>query len=212
VQTGRVAGAPMMIGWFLVARRAGRPASLILAHVTELVIGPLLYAIVPGCGPAYAFPGRWLNPPAVEARTIRLSGMPNAFPSLHVGTALVFVLFAPTRLSRAIAVAFLAGTVMATLSTGEHYVIDGVAGLVFGCFTWAAGCRKWGLALGLGGLALAWPVAVRFGSGFLLEHPDLLKGCAGETVLAAATIVVHAWLHTEPAAEFADAGALLEER
>jgi len=203
---------PMMIAWFLVARRAGKPAAIILAYVTEMVTGPLLYAVVPGCGPVYAFHKQWLSPPAVAPIAIKLSGMPNAFPSLHLATALVFVLFAPTRLTRAIAVTFLFGTALATLSTGEHYLIDLVAGLAFGCFAWAAGCRKVGVALGFAGLALAWCLTVRFGSGFLLEHPEFLKMSAGATVLAVAVTVIRGWLDAEPAPHLTDAGALLEHR
>ena len=60
--------------------------------------------------------------------------MPNVFPSFHVATAFVLVLFAPGKVWRGVSLAFLAATALATLSAGEHYAIDLVAGLAFGCF------------------------------------------------------------------------------
>ncbi len=124
---------PMMIFWILLNSRYGKRGSMVPTYAAELAVGPLLYSVVPGCGPLYAFGTQWLNPPAVPADTIRLSGMPNAFPSLHVATALIFVMYAPTRLARAFSLVFLAATCLATLSTGEHYVID----LVPGCRLWS---------------------------------------------------------------------------
>ena len=86
---------PMMICWFLVTRRRKMRGSVVMAYVGELVAGPLLYAVLPACGPAYAFGAQWLHPQQVQAGIVRLASMPNAFPSLHIATAFVFVLFAP---------------------------------------------------------------------------------------------------------------------
>jgi hypothetical protein len=93
---------PMMICWFLVTRYRNRRGSVVLAYVAELVAGPLLYAVLPACGPVYAFGAQWLHPQEVAANTTRLIGMPNAFPSLHIGTALVFVLLAPGKMWRGV--------------------------------------------------------------------------------------------------------------
>ena len=102
---------PMMIAWFLLTRYWKHPRSIIPAYAAELAAGPLLYALLPACGPLYAFGAQWLHPaPATPAIAIRLTGMPNAFPSLHMATALVLVFFAPGRKGRAIALAFLAAT------------------------------------------------------------------------------------------------------
>jgi hypothetical protein len=184
---------PMMICWFLVTRFRIRCGSVVLAYVAELAAGPLLYVLLPACGPIYAFGAQWLHPPVVEASAIRLSGMPNAFPSLHVGTAFVFVLFAPGKLWRAVALAFLAGTCLATLATGEHYVIDLVTGLVFGCFAASVGYRRVRSALLYLGLALCWSLAIRFQFPLLLNHPGLLRGCAVFTVALAIVAVGKQW-------------------
>jgi hypothetical protein len=184
---------PMMIVWFAVARRHRVSASLVLAYVSEMVLGPLLYALLPACGPLYAFRRQWLDPPAVAAAPIRLSGMPNAFPSLHIATALVLVLFSGGRMSRIWALAFLGATAMATISTGEHYTIDLVAGLAFGCFAASAGKRRIFPSLAWLAVVLAWSTGLRWGSGFLLLHAILLRVLAGVTVCAAAIFVAMNW-------------------
>jgi hypothetical protein len=152
-----------------------------------------MYAILPACGPIYAFGAQWLHPQQVQAGLMRLAAMPNAFPSLHIGTAFVFVLFAPGRAWRALALAFLACTGLATLSTGEHYVIDLVAGLAFGSFAACVGYRKFRSALLYLGVVLAWSLAVRFAYPFLIAHAGLLRLCAAITVALAAMAGLKQW-------------------
>lgn len=184
---------PMMIAWFMVARSRNLSGGLVLAYVAEMVVGPALYALMPGCGPVYAFRGQWLHPPAVAAVPIRLAGMPNAFPSLHIGTALVLVLFSGGRWSRCFALAFLACTALATLSTGEHYVIDLVPGLAFGCFAASVGLRRWVSSLSFFAVVLGWSLGARFGYGFLIAHPGWLRFFAAMTVAAAVATVARMW-------------------
>jgi membrane-associated phospholipid phosphatase len=119
--------------------------------------------------------------------------MPNAFPSLHFGTALVLVFFAPGKLWRTVALAFLASTGLATLSTGEHYFIDLVSGAAFGCFAASVGHRKVKSAILFLGVALLWSLAVRFESGFLILHPTLLQLLAALTLALAILAVFRAW-------------------
>jgi hypothetical protein len=184
---------PMMICWFLVTRYQKARGSVVMAYVAELVAGPLLYAVLPACGPAYAFGAQWLHPPAVQVSIVRLASMPNAFPSLHVGTAFVFVLFAPGKWWRAAAIAFLAITVMATLATGEHYVIDLVAGLVFGSFAANIGFNNFRKAFLYLGIVLGWSVSLRFAYGLLIANPGLLRSLALITVAIAVNALVEAW-------------------
>jgi hypothetical protein len=183
----------MMICWFLVCHYRNTRGSLVLAYVAELVAGPVLYALLPACGPIYAFGAQWLHPQQVQATTMRLAAMPNAFPSLHVGTAFVFVLFAPGKVWRSVSLAFLAVTALATLSTGEHYVIDLVAGLAFGCFAASVGYRRTRSALLYLGAAFSWSLAARFAYPFLISHPGLLRLCAALTVALAIWAVWKEW-------------------
>ena len=180
---------PMMIAWYWVARRRCN-GSIVIAYVAELVAGPFLYTIVPACGPIYAFGKEWLHPPLVAPAAVRLTGMPNAFPSLHFGTALVFVMFAPGRIWKAVALLFLAATGLATLSTGEHYVIDLIPGLAFGMFAASVGTRNYRRAACFFALSLAWSLMVRFGYMVLLAHPFLLRFFAVLTLVAVAVALV----------------------
>ncbi|MGB0065860.1 MAG: phosphatase PAP2 family protein [Terracidiphilus sp.] len=184
---------PMMIAWYLVARYRRFQGSIIMAYVAELVAGPLLYAIVPACGPVYAFGKQWLHPPDVVPAAVRLTGMPNAFPSLHLATAFVFVMFAPGKIWKAIALLFLVATGLATLSTGEHYVIDLIPGLVFGVFASSVGTRNYRRAACFFVLALVWSLAVRFGYWTLLAHPILLRSFAVLTLVSVTVALVRQW-------------------
>jgi len=199
---------PLMVAWFLVVRRAGRGGALVLAYVAELLTGPLLYAMVPACGPVYAFKADWLHvTPKLEL--MRLPEMPNAFPSLHIGTAFVLLLFAPGRWSRAVATVLFALTALATIASGEHYLIDLLPGIAFGCFAAEAGLRRWRPALAMLGLALAWSLLVRFEYVRLIAHPAALQALAGATVIAAAITVSRFW--RLPATEGANRGAKLAD-
>jgi hypothetical protein len=180
---------PMMIGWFLVVRRSGRGGALVLAYAAELVTGPLLYAVVPACGPVYAFKADWLHAAAPTAELIRLLGMPNAFPSLHIGTAMVLLLFAPGRWWRTAAGVFFTATALATVATGEHYIIDLVPGVAFGCFAALAGVRRFRSALGLLGLTLSWALLVRLEYSWLIAHTVALRMLVTITLLTAVAVV-----------------------
>ncbi len=184
---------PMMVAWFAVARRNRRTGSLVLAYITELLVGPTLYALLPACGPLYAFGKQWLHPPVVAPGVIRLSGGPNAFPSLHLATALLFVFFSNGRISRFFSLAFLAATALATISTGEHYGIDLVGGLAFGCFAANVGERRVAGSLLWFAPVLGWSLAIRFESAFLLHNPELLRLLAGITVACAVAAVTLEW-------------------
>ena len=185
---------PMMIGWFLLTRYRKHASSIIPAYAAELVAGPLLYAALPACGPLYAFGVQWLHPAAsTPAIAIRLTGMPNAFPSLHVATALVLVFFAPGRKWRAFALAFLLATGLATLSTGEHYLIDLIPGLAFGAFAASLGLGRYRGAAAFLGVACSWTLAVRFAAQWLLVHPLVLRASAALTVVLVVAAVAQEW-------------------
>jgi hypothetical protein len=184
---------PMMIIWFLVTSYRKLRASIVLAYVAELVTGPLLYAVFPACGPVYAFGKQWLSPPTIQPVAIRLAGMPNAFPSLHIGTAFLFLLFAPGKLWKAVAFAFLALTCLATLSTGEHYVIDLLPGLAFGAFAAAVGSRDLKQASLFFSTALAWSLIMRFASFILIAHPFVTRFLAALTIALAIYALWKQW-------------------
>jgi hypothetical protein len=184
---------PMMICWFFVTRRRNLRGFFVWAYIVELVAGPIMYSILPACGPIYAFGTQWLHPPAVQAGPIQLTGSPNAFPSLHVGTALVFVLFSPNKFWQGVALAFLTGTVFATLATGEHYVIDLIAGLAFGCFAASVARRMVGRAILFLTITLSWSLVVRFAYAFLIAHPSVTASFAALTLGLASAALLKEW-------------------
>jgi len=184
---------PMMIFWFLITKEPARRQKLVLAYVVELVTGPIMYALLPACGPLYAFGAKWLHPPAAQAQVIRFSGMPNAFPSLHIGTAFIFVLFAQGKLWRGVSLAFLFATALATIATGEHYLIDLVPGLAFGCFATTLGSLRVRRASLYLGVVLSWSLVIRFAYQYLLVNPWVVVTMASLTLVLATWTVFHEW-------------------
>lgn len=185
---------PMMICWFLLTRYRNHRGSVILAYAAELACGPLMYAALPACGPIYAFGAQWLHPPAaIPATAIRLSGIPNAFPSLHAATALVLVFFSPGKFWRAVALLFFAATCLATLSTGEHYVIDLVPGFAFGAFAASVGFSKFRRAFAFLGLVCCWSFTIRLAHSFLIHNPIATRIGAILTVLVVSITLIREW-------------------
>ena len=176
---------PMMIVWFLVTSYRKLRASVVLAYVAELVTGPLLYALFPPADLSMPSASSGCIRPPSQPVAIRLAGMPNAFPSLHIGTAFVFLLFAPGKLWKAVAFAFLALTCLATLSTGEHYVIDLIPGLAFGAFAAAVGSKDLKQASLFLSTALAWSLVMRFASFILIDYPVVTRSAVALTIALA---------------------------
>ncbi len=118
----------MMI-WYAVHLHSqtehGRARQFLNACLIAYLMAPFLYLVVPARGPGHAFGSAFpLGNPAVHLVLIPLSGWPNAMPSLHVTTALLYVILAPRiRVLQCFAWFYLAGTVCATLAF-EHYLID----------------------------------------------------------------------------------------
>jgi hypothetical protein len=172
---------PMMVLWLFLHRR--RPRALILAYVAEMLGAPVLYMVLPACGPLYAFGARWMEGGGnVQMAAARFNGMPNAFPSLHLATGLVLAFFAEGKLWRVISMIFLAATALSTLTTGEHYVVDLVGGLAFGCFAAALGRGKISEAASFLGITLAWAVAIRVFGKAMVTTPTGLRLAAILTV------------------------------
>ena len=186
-------GATIMAILWIWVNRHHNVAALIRAYIVELAAAPFLYAILPACGPAYAFRGAWTHPPAVQMKVAEISGLPNAFPSLHLATAFLLVLTAKNKLWRAVSAAFLVGTALATLTTGEHYVIDLVAGLAFGCFLVSVGNLRAEPAAAYLALTLGWSIGIRIGVGLLIAHPLIVRLSATLTMLIAAYAVWTEW-------------------
>jgi PAP2 superfamily len=146
-----------------------------------LITGPLgiaFYNLFPACGPAHLIPGfpfrefPTADLPRLHLEAVAVVGPRNAIPSLHMAWTLLAWWYSRglSWWERAIAFAFLALTVVATMGTGEHYFVDLVVAFPFALMIQAlcAYPLKWKdvrrltpFAFGLF-LTLAWLMALRY--------------------------------------------------
>ncbi len=136
---------------FTYARLLVRDRTLAMtAFLAFLIAGPVgvvFYNVIPGCGPGCFMHGKYpfemLSTEQVRQLPLQAlteGGARNAFPSLHLGWALLALWYTErlslgARLAMAI---FFVGTVFATLGLGEHYFVDLVAAFPFALMIQAA--------------------------------------------------------------------------
>lgn len=177
-------GLPILIGLTYAGCLMSDRKNALACFIALAIIGPvgvLFYNLFPAAGPAYLFghdfPGL---PPSIEqarhilVRPVAIAGFRNAMPSLHAAWVYIAFWFSRnlSRWERGLAGFFLVGTLLATLGTGEHYLIDLVVALPFALFILAltelsvtGNWRMFAPPLAAGLLAtLAWFGALRFGS------------------------------------------------
>ena len=155
------------------------------------VAGWLLYNVIPATGPLYAFAANfpWNNVPYKDLSTFPLEkmsiplGIPrNAMPSLHVGWVILLCWNSRglPRALRAALVLYLLLTVVATLGSGQHYLVDLVVSLPFALAVQALACfsppnpsrRIAAMVAGIG-FTVAWLLLVRFGVSWALKSPAI---------------------------------------
>lgn len=183
---------PAMYGWFAVnlERTRGKPYRLLVAYVVLMLAGPLLFTIVPGRGPRHAFGTQFPNgSPVVPFELVKLHGWPNAMPSVHLATALLFVLYAgKNRILQGIAWTYLVLTILATLAF-EHYLIDLIVAVPFACFAAKAAEGRFRASMLLLALVLAWLSAIRFAAPQLASEPYFLRVLAVSTIAVSVVVV-----------------------
>jgi hypothetical protein len=194
------AALPFALGLlYAYLRRGAEPYRSLRAVVllfTASVLAVAGYLIVPVAGPRFVFESYPFFAPPVLPGNLRLLPLDseierNGVPSLHLASALL-VWWNLRRINlglRAFTGFFLAGTTIATLGLGEHYVVDLVIAVPF-ALALQAGLmapgsapegRRW-LTVGIGaGLTLAWLAALR-SAAFVFQAPTLL--IAGLTVVS----------------------------
>lgn len=121
-------------------RHKEKALAVMLAFLATGPLGVFFYNVLPACGPVHVFGGAFPMHPLSTADAMRLNIVPvlmtgarNAIPSLHM-TWVLLVWWNSRGLAswvRAIAAVFVAFTVLATLGTGEHYLIDLVVAFPF---------------------------------------------------------------------------------
>jgi hypothetical protein len=207
---------PLVI-MFTYARLLVRDRTLaMMAFLAFAIAGPVgvvFYNLIPGCGPGCFMRGGY---PFEVLSTQQLRQLPlqplleggarNAFPSLHLGWALLALWYSErlslwTRIAMAI---FFVGTVFATLGLGEHYFVDLVAAFPFALMIQAACALKVPIssarrivALVTGvGLMMVWVLLLRWG--LLADWGELIwVSPVIPWLLVAGTIFVSLWLQVQ---------------
>jgi len=140
----------------------GRAPRFLGSIVLAFGIGCLGYLLLPACGRACAFPGFPFATPPAGWSLMRVAGDPNCAPSLHLTTAqLIFRFRAGGRTGRAWPCLFLPLTALATVVSGEHYVVDLLLAVPFALFCEMAAKRRWRVALASLAMALLPMLAIR---------------------------------------------------
>jgi hypothetical protein len=177
---------------FTYARLLVRDRTLaMIAFLAFVIAGPagvVFYNLIPGCGPGCLMGGKY---PFEMLSTQQLKQLPlqplleggarNAFPSLHLGWALLTLWYSErlslgARLAMAI---FFVGTVFATLGLGEHYFVDLVAAFPFALMIQAACALNVSISnprrivafLTGVGLMLGWVILLRWGLAVAWMNP-----------------------------------------
>ena len=171
--------------------RNGTPERVLAAFVLNFGVGYSIYLLLPACGPAYAFPSFPAGTAGVPAlHTLNLLAPPNCMPSLHTSTALLACWFCrPWRLAHSAAWLNLILTVLATIATGEHYIVDLVVAAPFTAFVYTASRRRVRPAAAWLGAVLAWCAMLRFGLAWITAAPG------GFLCVCVATVAA-AWLYS----------------
>lgn len=199
-------GLPIPLTLVYVRQLIRRGASALPVIITFVIVGPvgvIFFNLFPAAGPLHvfgkAFPFSQLA--SEQLRHLLLQPIPmhalrNAIPSLHL-TWVLLAWWNSRGLSwrtRSTAFLFLFFTVLATLGSGEHYVIDLVVAVPFALMLeslksiWSH--RRESVTCFLFGLStvLLWMVALRFAPHFFWISPVI------PWTLMVATVAVSLWL------------------
>jgi hypothetical protein len=127
-----------------------RRSAAMIVFLGFFIAGPVavvFYNLFPACGPIYLFGSRFpfaplttLQAKEMLVQPVLVSGLRNAFPSLHLAWAVLACWYAAglSRWTKIFLLIFFAGTTLATLGLGEHYFIDLIAAFPFALMIRAA--------------------------------------------------------------------------
>ena len=175
-------GFPLAIAVTFAGQLVRDKKTAVSAMAAFLFTGPIgvaFYAMCPALGPLYLFTSRYpWNPLTMEQASrlilegLAIPGLRNSMPSLHMAWVLLAWWYAKglSVWERAIAMGFVAFTVLSTLGSGEHYVIDLIVACPFALFIyavsgfhvpWSNRHRVAATVVGLS-MTLAWIALLRF--------------------------------------------------
>jgi PAP2 superfamily protein len=193
--------------WHIPVGATRPPWFILTLFMVAGVGGWLLYDLLPATGPVYVFTRDfpWTRLPYSELHKILLEtvaiapGIPrNAIPSLHMGWVILLVWNSRKFVlpARVFMLLYLVLTLVATLGTGQHYLIDLIVSLPFALLIQCLVSlplsairfpRIIAIVVSLC-LIAAWFAMIRFGVPFLLRSPAI------PWALMLFTIVVTIWL------------------
>ena len=165
------------------------------------VLGYLLYFVFPATGPIYVSGASFPGSPQAFATLAETYPHPidlptpaprNAMPSLHMAWALLlwFSCRPLSRATRALALTYVALTIIDTLGTGEHYLADLAVALPFSIAVQALWARvreqtRYAVLAGGTSLSVIWLVVLRYGTRFFLLSPAIPWACViGSTIVS----------------------------
>jgi hypothetical protein len=129
---------------------------------------PLLYRLCPGAGPGYLLPNfPFAVPTLLHPHARMIEAALNTTPSGHFAWALLMFWFACRYAGRGVRIAagcFAVAMAIATLGTGEHYVIDLVVSVPFTAAIWAAVHDRYRWAAIAMAVTAVWCVGLRDGA------------------------------------------------
>jgi PAP2 superfamily len=157
------------------------------------VLGYLLYWVFPAAGPLYLAGPSFPNFPHAFDALVQMHPHPvvlpvraarNAMPSLHMAWALLLWFNSRpfSRVARALALSYVLVTIVDTLGTGEHYLVDLAVALPFSVAVQAlwSPVRTSTRAAVLASatvLTLTWLWMLRYAASFFLRSPAISWGC-----------------------------------
>jgi PAP2 superfamily protein len=175
-------GFPISVA-VIFAGQLVRDRKMVLSAMTAFLltgpVGVIFYTMCPALGPVYLFTSRYPWSPLSMDQASRLilealpiPGLRNSMPSLHIAWVLLAWWYSVglSVWERSIAMCFLGLTVLATLGSGEHYLIDLIVACPFALFIYALASfhvpwsnRNRSLAVFAGiGITLIWIELLRF--------------------------------------------------
>lgn len=180
---GEMLAIPLMYTLLPVDCRKKYGAAIILLGA----IIPFMYQICPGAGPLYLLHGFPYELPGLAFPHVRrISAALNTTPSGHFGWALMMFWFANKYATKPVRIAaglYAVVMVIATLGTGEHYIIDLVLSVPFTAGILALVHKQWKFAAVTMIAVVVWCFALRVG--LALVFPPLVAW-----ILAGATVAV----------------------
>jgi len=157
------------------------------AFVLAGVLGTALYHFFPVAGPRFAFPDGIPDPHSVSSAAAFLDQnvVRNGMPSLHTGWAFLIMINAGglPKWFRIATVAYLAAMLLATLATGQHYLVDLIVALPFAVAVQAITVEFW---RGRNAYGPFWFGALATGVWIFLlkEHVGLFLSIPGFTLIS----------------------------